>query len=289
MTGKDRHHDHRNHDGDQERLAQLYREQGDIEPGPGVDQRIRAKAHDEVRPSSLPRPAHWLGGAAVAASLFVVVSIVVNMEPPQAEFPMTEPERQGSPQPAAESDRTGDSGINAARSDRPFPERAAFRERPIPVRPESPPPSLDVLERRARATSADTAQGESERAASPSAGSPAAEEKAGEDEVRFNFSTGQDGPGASELLEEWSEAGPAPDDALEQTPLESAEPRLEEMQRRTADAERALWLIDQLIAVGNAERARAEMEDFRERYSGQEIPAATIERLEALEVDGSGD
>jgi hypothetical protein len=249
MTGTERHHDI-----DEERLARLYCEQGDIEPGPGVDQRIRSNARDQVRPGSLPRPAHWLGGVAVAASLFVVVSVVINIEPPEAELPAGELNRSSRSGEAGEADRAGTSDFVPA--SRP---RVEKRARPEPAMDQampvlSAPPPEPTMERRLRDSAADDAErtareqfealGESRSVEADKARAREALQSAGE----------------TELLEE--EAG---------------------------GAQGALWLIDRLISAGNAQGARAEVEAFRRQYPERAIPPALLDRLEALEGEARQD
>lgn len=55
---------------------------------------------------------------------------------------------------------------------------------------------------------------------------------------------------------------------------------------RASKPELGLWLIGQLISIGNAERARTRIETFRERFPDREIPPQLMIRLEDLE---SGD
>lgn len=241
MTGKERHHDH-----DDDRLARLYREQGDIEPGPGVDQRIQAQAREEARPGRLPRPAHWLGGAAAAASLLVVVAVVTNMQPPGAGPPGNEPDKAGDSMPAAES--SAFSAGEPSDDDR----QPELRSRRAPVAAQAP-----------QSTQAD------------------------EEEVRPRISSGHERPGASEVFQQMSETGPSPRDELEDELGPIPRPRLDEMQDRSADVDRALWLIERLISVDNAERARAEVETLREQSPGQEIPRHLLRQLEELEADNS--
>lgn len=52
---------------------------------------------------------------------------------------------------------------------------------------------------------------------------------------------------------------------------------------RASKPELGLWLIGQLISIGNAERARAKIETFRERFPNREIPPQLMTRLEELE------
>jgi len=220
-------------------LARLYREQGDIEPGPDVDQRIRARAKADTRLSRLPPPAHWLGGVAVAASLFVVVSIVTNIQPPEAELPpaphapvaddvagsATGPAVEAEPRaPAAKADRTGEDDFDSA----PL-QRLQLRER---SQEEGRSAELESAEPESRAES--------------------------------DISTGE-----RVLLD--PELGLS--DRIETRPLSES----------MSDVEGRLWLIEQFIAIGNAERARAEINEFRERYPEREIPARTVAALERLE------
>ncbi|WP_376691488.1 hypothetical protein [Wenzhouxiangella sp. EGI_FJ10409] len=281
MTGKEPHKDH-------DRLARLYREQGDIEPGPGVDQRIRARAKADTRLSGLPRPAHWLGGVAVAASLFVVVSIVTNIQPPEAELPATQstPTNAEESAPDAEAPEAG-----SAESD-------DFAPRTLG----------DVAQRAAR--QAPERQGELEEVAErakPEALAEQAEPQAREE---------RSGPDSSALASDsmlqrrtrWSAADNAAETAREQyravgelgasaegdgrmrAPLEpTVGSDFDLAEEGAADAERSLWLIGQLISIGNVERARARLEDFRERYPEQEIPQDLLDRLERLETDARDD
>lgn len=278
MTGKNQHHDQ-----DDERLTRLYREQGDVDPGPGVDQNIRARAREEVRPSSLPRPAKWLGGAAVAASLFVVVAIVTNTQPPEPELPRGE-SRQTSPEagaseetdvsrlqapeakaPAAGQQKTegaepgateaadaGDSAYSASRvsgDDRLRAEPEALEEQTELSDSDSKPDTDTMLQRRTRWSAADEA----------------AETARGHYEAvgKLGAADGADGEAQEPV----------------QLPAESGFDLSDEA---SADAENSLWLIQQLILIGNAERARAEIEKFGQRYPDREIPPGLISELERL-------
>lgn len=281
MTGKDRNHD------EHDQLARLYREQGNAEPGPGVDQRIRAKARAEVRSSSTPRPAHWLSGVAVAASLFVVVSIVTHIEPPEAELPVSEPARTSAdagarprqapepPAPAPRAPRTRDrraeaSELTAPREDAARSadfasalagdaERRAERERPqsrAALNQSAPVPDTDtMLQRRTRWAAGD----EAAQAAGEHYESLGASRQAEQGEVASR------------------ELRPATEQAMGL------------LAQETVRAQRALWLIERLISVGNAERARAELDAFRSRYPEQAIPQDLIEKLDRLEIGASPD
>ncbi|MDZ7790654.1 MAG: hypothetical protein U5L08_09215 [Xanthomonadales bacterium] len=248
MTDRQRHDE-------QERLARLYREQGDIEPGPGVDQRIRARARADTRLSGAPRPAHWLGGVALAASLFVVVSIVTNIEPPEAELPATELNRAGGSSEAADIERLESPDAMPARQ-RGRGEQAEAEmgmDRAMPML--SAPPPEPLMERRVRDSAADDA----ERTAREQYQSLGASRQAESDRVQ-----------------------------LPEMPDATAKAELEILDERAAGAQRALWLIDRFISIGNAERARAEVQAFRERYPGQEVPRTLLKRLEALDAQATG-
>lgn len=52
---------------------------------------------------------------------------------------------------------------------------------------------------------------------------------------------------------------------------------------RASKPELGLWLIGQLISIGNTERARTKIEAFRERFPDREIPPQLMTRLEDLE------
>ena len=280
MTDRQRHDE-------QERLARLYREQGDIEPGPGVDLRIRARARADTRLSGAPRPAHWLGGVAVAASLFVVVSIVTNLQPPEAELPAsgsTRTNAEGSaPDAGAPEMRSTESGDFARqtlgdveqRAARQVPERQSELEgiaeqaRPEALAEQAEPDAFEersgpdasasasdtMLKRRTRWSAADNAA-ETAREQYESLGSSRQSEK--------------DRAEARELLQS----------------TDSAE--LEMFGEDVARSQRALWLIDRLISVGNAERARVEAERFRDEHPGQKIPKRLLDRLEKLEAEDDG-
>lgn len=281
MTGKEPHKDH-------DRLTRLYREQGDIEPGPGVDQRIRARAKADTRLSGLPRPAHWLGGVAVAASLFVVVSIVTNIQPPEAELPSGESTRTSADEsaPDAEAPEVGSAESN-----------------------DFAPRTLSDVEQRA-ARQAPERHGELEEVADrakPEALAEQAEPQAREE---------RSGPDSSALASDsmlqrrtrWSAADNAAETAREQyravgelgasaegdgrmrAPIEPiVQAEFDPADEQAADAERSLWLIGQLISIGNVERARTRLENFRERYPEQEIPQDLLDRLERLETDARDD
>ncbi|NBB92326.1 MAG: hypothetical protein GVY32_04060 [Gammaproteobacteria bacterium] len=245
MTGKERHHQP-----DDERLAQLYGEQGDIEPGPGIDQRIRARARDAAPSSRLPRPASWLGGVAVAASLVVVVAIVVDTEPPGRGMPEAEPVTPSQSMPSGDADRAGASAFSASETEAAgqdaVAEPAMEQAIPSPAVPSPSPP----MERRARDSAADDAA------------RTAREQYEALGSLR---QTDTDGAEARELLRTTEQAG------------------LDQRDDQSVAAERALWLIERLIDVGNTEQARARFESFRDEYPGHEIPPALLDRLEALE------
>jgi len=66
-------------------------------------------------------------------------------------------------------------------------------------------------------------------------------------------------------------------------PEAAAKAELEILDEKAAGAKRVLWLIDRFISIGNAERARAEVEAFRERYPDREVPQQVLSDLEQLE------
>ena len=249
MTGRERHDE-------QERLAQLYREQGDIEPGPGVDQRIRARARADTRLSGAPRPAHWLGGVAVAASLFVVVSIITNIEPPEAELPATGTNRTSGSSEAADIERVESPDAMPARQRGSGEQAEAEKgmDRAMPML--SAPPPEPLMERRVRDSAADDA----ERTAREQYQSLGASRQAESDRVQ-----------------------------VPEMPDAAAKAGLELLDEGATGAQRALWLIDRFISIGNAERARAEVEAFRERYPAREIPQQVLSDLEQLESSADPD
>lgn len=118
------------------RLERLYREQADIEPGPGIDQQIRARARDEARPARLPRPAQWLGGVAVAASLFVVVAVVTDLRSPGPELPG---EDRGTPADSAPAARAGRAESSAFSTGQPIDGKSQLdlRSRREPAAPQA--------------------------------------------------------------------------------------------------------------------------------------------------------
>lgn len=231
---------------DRQRLEALYREHGEAEPDAGIDWRIRAQAHREARRSSLPRPAHWLGGAALAASLFVVVSVVTQMEPPLPEFPETsrpQTEPAASRDPAAPAaDRESRAPAEAARQ-RSAP---AMRDRAADDAFTPAPPAASLL------------------------AEPAAEAE----------------KSSGRLLEEGKDRTL---DRLEQArvPLDPelgfSEAKALPESSSVEEIDRRLWLIEQFITLGDAERARLEVEAFRERYPDHDIPRSLLRALEALE------
>lgn len=251
MTGKERHDEYH-----EQRLARLYREQGDIEPGPGVDQRIRAHARDKAHPARVPRPAQWLGGAAVAASLFIVVSVVVNIDPPRPDLPQSDIQAESGSAPMRDADRSEASSFSAepSRLSVDEAEPPAVLERAAPML--SAPASAPVMQRRERQSAADDAA------------------RTAQEQYEALGASGQ------------NEAGRA--DAREMLrPGEEAE--REVLAEGLTGPEASLWLIERLISVGNAERARAEVEAFRESYPEREIPPRLLSRLEELEAAGESD
>lgn len=271
MTAKERHDD-------EERLTRLYREQGDIEPGPGVDQRIRAKARSEIRPSSLPRPAHWLGGVAVAASLFVVVSIVTNIQPPEAQLPVSESTRT-----------TAEPGAGAR--------QAPKAEAPAPRAPEARGPRSEAAglaaPREDAADSADFASGLASDAQLRAEPEALQERATANDSApppdtdsmlqrRTRWSAGDD---AAQIAREHYQAvgeldAAARGEAQASKRLELADQSVFESSDEAADeAERSLWLIRQLLSIGNVERAQAELDEFRQRFPEREVPKGIMAEL----------
>lgn len=243
MTGKHRQHD-------EERLARLYREQGDIEPGSGVDQRILTRARDKVRPGRLPRPAHWLGGAAVAASLLVAVSIVINLEPPQPEWPPGELERQAEPARDEAGDRTESSAFSAARS------------RGSQEVPAAEPAMDQIMQSFSRPPEEATADHRPAESVAEEVGRTAREQ--------YESLGASRPPGQS--LEEARDLLP---------PVGEVESGL--LDDESAEANRVLWLIDRLITVGNVQRARVEIDRFTTRFPEREIPPELLAELERQE------
>jgi len=285
MTGKDRNHDYRHDDHDKDRLAQLYREQGDIEPGPGVDQRIRAKARGKARSPSLPRPARWLGGAAVAASLVVVVSIVTNIEPPEAELPSTESTRTNAEAGAGEPDdlETEDAALSAPEAPSPSAEASELAA-----------PQADLADRADSAGFASRPAGDAQRRAEPEA----LEERA----VSNDSAPPPDTDTMLQRRTRWSADDEAAQTARQQfqalgeleAPAASDSREIERLElppesgfglsdEEAADARRSLWLIEQMISIGNAERARARIDAFRERFPEREVPTELLAQLREVE------
>lgn len=289
MTGKEPNKDN-------DRLARLYREQGDIEPGPGVDQRIRARAKADTRLSGLPRPAHWLGGVAVAASLFVVVSIVTNIQPPEAELPATQSTRTNTEERAPEAEAPEAEAPEAGATE--SADFAPLTSGDVGPRAEPRAPEqraeAEALERQAEPEALaekdepEALEGQAEpetlaERARPPASSPASDTML---QRRTRWSAADDA--AATAREQYRAVGEfdgsVEGDAQVRAPMESTvESEFDLADEEAADAERSLWLIGQLISIGNVERARARMEDFRERYPEQGVPEQLIEELEKLE------
>jgi hypothetical protein len=224
-----------------QRLEALYREQGEAEPDAGLDWRIRARAHREARSGRLPRPGHWLGGAAVAASLFVVVSVVTHTEPPQGAAPETAPRQSDSAvqdmAPASAARQGVSPGTEVEQTKPAGSERAA----PNAFEPAPPPAVLSRAEpaRNAERSSSDLIEEERARTL----------ERLAEDRVPLDPELG------------FPDARVQPDAA-----------RAENVQRR-------LWLIEQYLAVGDLSRAQAELERFRTEYPDASVPERLADAL----------
>jgi hypothetical protein len=232
---------------DRQRLEALYREHGETEPDAGLDWRIRARAHREARSGRLPRPGHWLGGAAVAASLFVVVSVVMRMEPPQGGSPDAVP-LQREPSPGAEDSlpapRRRESSEQSVRQLAPARSDRAAADAFEPA----PPPALF-----SRAESA----GESERASDELLEEERARtlERLAADRVPLDPELG------------------FPDGRI----VPETGPQMEVEQR--------LWLIEQYLSVGNEARAREELERFRVDFPQANVPKSLTDALDGLEAE----
>lgn len=93
-------------------LERLYAAGREIEPAPGMDRIILARAEQAQATTRSHRPARWLGGLATAAALVLAVGVVLQQsafEGDSLPATLSEPAPatgQASPAPAAESARS---------------------------------------------------------------------------------------------------------------------------------------------------------------------------------------
>lgn len=142
---------HQPHNPDAKELEALYRSGRDIEPEPGLDRIIRARAEQAARQGKPQRPARWLGGLATAAALVLAIGVALQQSPPEhaeleealqtsAPAPARRAERAEEPAPALQremlSDRAGqsesDAAVTASRQRAPSP-AASFRAEEAPA------------------------------------------------------------------------------------------------------------------------------------------------------------
>jgi len=141
-------------------LDELYREAGDVQPDPGIDRMIRARA-EQAAERSQPRRTMWLGGLATASVAAVVLALTLRQAPgPESATPQT-------PSPDADSEASfGDHSrrmeSRSARAAAPDIDSEFARLRPgeqadaIEAEPNDPPVDPDrTVAARARVGEAD--------------------------------------------------------------------------------------------------------------------------------------
>jgi len=101
----------------QRQLEALYRDHSDIEPDPGLDRMIRARAEQSLEAPRRHRPTPWIAGLATAGALALAVGISLQ----QAPSPVPEMGRSAPP-----ASMLGDEPASALRS-APMPEPPAPR------------------------------------------------------------------------------------------------------------------------------------------------------------------
>lgn len=115
-------------------LEALYREAGDVEPRPGLDRMIRARAEEASRNRHVSRRLPWLGGLATASVAIVAIAVVMQQTPPgestsEAIGPteLREPKAFMAPSVGApaEQEKSGQAGRARAESRTPQPSASA--------------------------------------------------------------------------------------------------------------------------------------------------------------------
>jgi hypothetical protein len=114
-------------------LERRYASGRDIEPDPGLDRIIQARAEQAIQPTRRHRPAPWLGGLATAAALVLAIGVVLQ----QGVF-------EGDRMPAPPADSTGSESRLDRLESAAAPEAPALR---APAPEVAAPASQRVLRR----------------------------------------------------------------------------------------------------------------------------------------------
>jgi len=96
-------------------LESMYREHGDIEPDPGLDRMIRARADEAAQGSRSRRPAPWIGGLVTASVALIAIAVVLRQAPTGAPTSQDEVPR-AAPRAAPAGAEPGAVPESAARS-----------------------------------------------------------------------------------------------------------------------------------------------------------------------------
>jgi len=96
-------------------LESMYRQHGDIEPDPGLDRMIRARADEAARRSPARRPAPWIGGLVTASVALIAIAVVLRQAPTGAPTSQDEVPR-AAPRAAPAGAEPGAVPESAARS-----------------------------------------------------------------------------------------------------------------------------------------------------------------------------
>ena len=245
-----------------EELARLYRALAKEEPPEALDATILAASRRAVVRPSLAR--RWAGPVSVAAVLVLAIGVTLEMrdEAPGIEAPATSP-------PALERPR-GEPAAPEAKREEPVPE-ARRREERREIAPARPAP------RAVAPQPAPPARAESNVAPAPAAPSASSPAPAPAAPAASKIVPMQARPSRSTLgvPEEKRLSAPA---AASSAPA-AADLATRPSRERADDPAALLEAIAKLRAAGEDAEADRALEDFRRRYPGYRIDAATWERV----------
>jgi len=245
-----------------EELARLYRALAKEEPPEALDAAILAASRRAVVRPSLAR--RWAGPVSVAAVLVLAIGVTLEMrdEAPGIEAPATSP-------PALERPR-GEPAAPEAKREEPVPE-ARRREERREIAPARPAP------RAVAPQPAPPARAESNVAPAPAAPSASSPAPAPAAPAASKIVPMQARPSRSTLgvPEEKRLSAPA---AASSAPA-AADLATRPSRGRADDPAALLEAIAKLRAAGEDAEADRALEDFRRRYPGYRIDAATWERV----------
>ena len=245
-----------------EELARLYRALAKEEPPEALDAAILAASRRAVVRPSLAR--RWAGPVSVAAVLVLAIGVTLEMrdEAPGIEAPATSP-------PALERPR-GEPAAPEAKREEPVPE-ARRREERREIAPARPAP------RAVAPQPAPPARAESNVAPAPAAPSASSPAPAPAAPAASKIVPMQARPSRSTLgvPEEKRLSAPA---AASSAPA-AADLATPPSRGRADDPAALLEAIAKLRAAGEDAEADRALEDFRRRYPGYRIDAATWERV----------